>query len=126
MGVSYKATKTAKDVKTVSTKIIKIYAQREAAAFALAQSFAIKAHNIFKTNQSAGKYWSNKTFNAFDRVFANAFHDSTGVGFFLAHGIEYGIYLELANDRKHKALKPIMSGLAISFIRRLKNMYGIK
>lgn len=118
------AKKTEADVKKVTAKIIGIYARREASAFALAQSFAIRSLNTFRKNQSNGKYWQNRTQQAFQRVFSNAFKDATGLGFYLAHGVDYGIYLELANNRKNAALKPITSGIAIAFVRSLKKLYG--
>ena len=122
--MAFTAEKTKKDIKKVSQNIIKIYARKEAAAFALASSFAIKSLNLFRQNQSGGKYWENKTQQAFNRVFANAFKDSAGLGFFIAHGVDYGVYLELANDRKHAALEPITSEMAVRFIKELKILYG--
>jgi hypothetical protein len=120
-----KAPRTEKDVKKVSVEIRRIYRRREVIAFALASSLAIRAINLFRKNQSNNKYWINRTSQALNRAFSDAFKDSKSIGFFLAHGVKYGVYLELANDRKHEALRPIISGLAIKFVKDLKFLYGI-
>ena len=119
------AKQTAQDVKKVSRNIEEIYRRREIIAFALASSFAVRALNLFRNNQSGEKYWQNQTQQAFQRVFSDAFKENNAIGFYIAHGVEYGISLELANNRDHAALRPITSGLAINFIRQLKQLYGI-
>ena len=118
------ARKTEKSIKKVSKNILAIYARKEIAAFAIAASFAIKALNQFRRDQSGNKFWTNRTQQALQRVFSGPFKDSEGLGFFLAHGIEYGVFLELANNRKHAALVPITKGLVGSFISNLKVLYG--
>jgi hypothetical protein len=44
------------------------------------------------------------------------------VGWFLAHATDYGVYLELANDRKHAALLPTTLRYYSRFMRDLKSI----
>lgn len=55
-----------------------------------------------------GRYWTNRTGDAAARVFGEVFFSDKAVGFFMAHGVEYGIYLELANNRQNEALRPLV------------------
>ena len=53
-------------------------------------------------------------------MFAKAFQDANSIGFFLSHGKSYGVYLELANDRKFEVIRPIIQSLAPEFIKAIK------
>jgi len=55
-------------------------------------------------------------------MFSNAFQDKNSIGWFLSHGVEYGIYLELANDRAHESIKPIIQELAPKFYNDVKEL----
>lgn len=121
MKIQLKGTK--KSVKKVNENILKRYVKKEAIAYALAQSFAIKCINYFRENQSKDKYWINRTQQAFQRVFAGAYLESVAIVFFMAHAVPYGPYLELANDRKHEALRPIIKMFARKFVHELRKIY---
>jgi hypothetical protein len=106
-----------------------IYERKRAAAYAISLEFAQMAWNYFQTQQAArpatpGKYWNNQTAQAAARVFADAFMDSKTVGWFIAHGVDYGVYLELANDREHESLRPIIQRYAGRYLERIKSLYA--
>ena len=65
--------------------------------------------------ESSGLGWDNETKQALQRLFSDSFMEDDSVGFFLAHGVEYGVYLELANDRKHELLRPTAEKYALRF-----------
>jgi hypothetical protein len=73
-----------------------------------------------------GTYWINQTNIAKDTVFSQAFKEEGGqvLGFFLAHAIQYGVYLELANDRQNEALRPIINEYMPQFKARLEKLYA--
>lgn len=100
------------------------FLRKKAAAFALAQSASVQAISLFRKEQAKERFWENQTFQAFNRVFSNAFIDADGLGFFIAHGVDYGVYLELANNRRNNALRPIAKLQGIKFLRALKAVYG--
>jgi hypothetical protein len=41
----------------------------------------------------------------------------------MAHGVEYGPYLELANNAQNQSILPIMSKYAPLFIEAVKKLY---
>lgn len=101
----------------------RIYGERSVKLFALSLSYAGKAINLFRQRQSGDQYWSNQTRQALDRMFSNAFIDGDSIGWFLSHGVEYGVYLELANDRQNEAIRPIIQELAPQFFKDVKELF---
>lgn len=108
---------------SVPDNIVKIIEQRKVKLFALSLSYAGKAINIFRQRQTGNQYWENKTSDAEKKMFSNAFIDGNEIGFFLSHGVEYGVYLELANDRQNEAIRPIMLELAPEFFKAVKEIF---
>jgi hypothetical protein len=114
------------DTKKVKAKVTNIFAQRQSQVFALAQFYAAKTLSFFQANQlrsENGRWWTNQTYQASQRVFTNAFIDGKAIGYFIAHGIEYGIYLTLANNRAHDALTPCIFRFFKEFKRDLGRLY---
>ena len=74
---------------------------------------------------SMGDPWTNRSFRAARSVYADAAANTDeGVYFSLYHTMSYGVYLELANNRKHAVLEPIVRGLSGEFLERLKRIYA--
>jgi hypothetical protein len=89
---------------------------KRAKIFALSLDYAGRAINEFRAAQSNELFWRNRTNDAFNRMFSDAFViEENVVGWFLSHGVEYGVYLELANDRQNEAIRPIVALLARSY-----------
>lgn len=112
----------------VVKNIIGIYERRAAAVFALSKEYAAIAWRYFRQVQDTGinnpgLFWHNRLNDAARRVFAEAFIDSNEIGWFIAHGVDYGVYLELANDRKHEALRPIVQRFAGLFFKAVERIY---
>jgi hypothetical protein len=56
-------------------------------------------------------------------MFSNAFIDGNDVGWFLSHGVQYGVYLELANDRQNEAIRPIIRELLPQFKKDVEELF---
>jgi hypothetical protein len=106
------------------SKIADIYRRREISFFELCKMYAARAENLFTSMQRNEEFWNNHSFQALEGVFGEAYKDSDFIGFFLAHGKDYGVYLELANDRQNEALRPIINTLYKDFMEDLKKLYG--
>ena len=113
-----------RDINNVKTQIRGIYDRRRAALFALSLRYAGLALQFFRAQQSTGRYWENQTNTALNAMFSDAFQSGDVVGWFLAHGVQYGVYLELANDRRHEAIRPIVAMFAPRFIQDVKELFG--
>jgi hypothetical protein len=124
----------------VSKNLGAIFARKRAAVVALCLAYAGMILAEFRVQQmvgpgggswidryngrGAGRYWNNQTETAAKTVFADAFIDGEDIGFFIAHMMDYGVYLELANDRRHEALRPLIEQFYPRFKRDLQAIYA--
>ena len=74
---------------------------------------------------SMGMPWVNRSFRAARSVYADAgINDRGDLYFNMYHTMSYGVYLELANNRRHAVLEPIVREHAPGFLARIKGIYG--
>lgn len=101
----------------VKKNITSIYERRKIALYALSLMFAQQALDWFRDLQPAmpghqGAFWFNVTGQAALSMNAEAFRDDEDVGWWMGHGVSYGVYLELANNRRHEAIAPLIRHFA--------------
>ena len=106
--------------KAVAQNIKLIYDRRRGALYALCLKYAGAAINKFRADQRGGRFWNNQSGAARDLMFSNAFVEGDVIGWFMAHAVEYGPYLELANNGKYQAIRPIMNEFIVPFDDTLK------
>lgn len=111
------------EIANIKRNVRKAYDRKRAATIALCRYYAGMALAAFWQKQSGNKFWTNRTGVARDTVFGDAFDDKDVVGWFLAHTQEYGVYLELANNRKHAALLPVVLSFYSRFQRDLAKIF---
>ena len=106
----------------------KHFDRKTIATIALCRYYAAKALEEFRRKQPsfqfAEGFWINRTTIARNSVFADSFTDSDAVGFFLAHAVGYGVYLELANNRKHESLRPVIESVMPLFESDLGRLWA--
>lgn len=107
----------------VKRNIRSIEDRRIIATIALCEYYAGLAQQTFRERQIANAFWNNRTGTAYNEVFADSFEDGNDIGFFIAHAVEYGVYLELANDRKHESLRPTLLELLPRFELDLRRIW---
>jgi hypothetical protein len=118
---------------TVGMNIEAIFARRRAAAVMLCLEYAGRILAEFRQRQAdqggflsgATQFWTNRTGVAAATVFSDAIIEDDEIGFFIAHMIEYGVYLELANDRAYEALRPLVEEFYPEFKKDLAEIYGV-
>jgi len=113
----------ATNVAEVSKNIENLYDKRRVAVYALCLNYAARALRYFRQEQRQEWYWDNQTNIAMNTVFSKAFKDDNTLGFFLAHTQQYGIKLELGNNRRHEALRPIINKYLPKFQADLAKLY---
>ncbi len=100
------------------------FERRKKSVYGLCVYYAGLVLRHFRTRQAGNTYWENRTNLAMDTVFSGAFKEGEDVlGFFLAHTMEYGVYLELANNRQNEALRPIINEYLPQFKKHLERLY---
>lgn len=109
-------------------KIRDIFGKRTISLYSLSLYYAGLAIRYFRQVQpavpnSAGAFWHNRTAQAAARMFTNAELTKQFVSWFMAHGVEYGVYLELANDRKHEAIRKIIQRFAGRYFNDVRKLY---
>jgi len=109
--------------------------RRRAAMQMICAQFAGKALKEFRARQASNEFWTNRTFSARDSVFGDAIRgQGNDVGWFLAHGVEYGPYLEswtwtdelkrLNDGRISSALRVIVNALQPEFFEKVRRLYA--
>jgi hypothetical protein len=110
-------------IKDVKRNISAIYQRKINATLALCDEYGAMALNRLLQKQSNNEFWNNQTYTAIDTVFYGTLSEKDFVGFFLAHAVEYGVYLELANNRQNAALLPTVVAFYARFEKDLKEIW---
>ena len=116
------------DVTNVNKNIKSIFNRKVQALYALSLYYSSLALNYFRSVQpptpnQAGKFWTNRTGQAALRVFSDAEITAQFISWFMAHGVQYGVYLELANDRKHESIRPIIQRYVERFLQDAQKIF---
>lgn len=112
------------NTKDIVKKIKGIYERRRVAIYALSLNYAATALQYFRQQQGSNTYWNNQTYDAMNRVFTDAEIKGDTISWGMAHGVSYGIALELANNGRHAAIAPIMRRFAPRFFRDVQGLYS--
>ena len=117
------------DIDRVKETIRGIFERRRAFAYALCVAYAGYAIRNFRARQPAGRgargrYWVNRTGQAATRMFTGAFQSGSTVGWRMSHGVDYGVYLELANNRRNEAIRPTVEKFGQRMLKELRGYYG--
>lgn len=74
-------------------------------------------------NQAKNSYpWTDRTYQASRRLKGDWQWNGNVARVTLSHGVDYGIWLEFANEKRFAVLKPTIDIMAPQAIRGLKNL----
>lgn len=68
--------------------------------------------------------WQNQTGDARRRLLGGAMSDNSSVSAFVAHGVWYGVFLELAHGRKYAILEQSVKAYKTETIRAIVDYLG--
>ncbi len=111
------------DTRAFAEKIPHLYNRKRTSVYAICLHYAAKALNYFRQKQAADEFWTNQTNQARDRMFTGAIKEVDVIGWFMAHGVEYGIDLELGNNGKNEAIKPVIDNFKDDFFADIGKIY---
>jgi len=108
-----------------------IHGKRYDAALALSKRYANLAKQTAQKKQGLaqgkGVYWTNRTQMAVKSMFGYTIATNDELGWGLAHGMEYGKWLELGKNRSVLPLiEPTVKELVPKFFEELKEIYAGK
>lgn len=109
---------------SVGSNVASIFDIKVAKLFAYAKLLAEEMAQEGFTRQAGNEFWDNETEQAWKELFADAFMDNDSVGFFYAHKKDYGVFLELANDRQNAILVPMIEKYALKFKLYAQELFG--
>lgn len=117
------------DTSIVKNNIKNIFARRKIALYGLALSYAGLMINLFRSMQPAkqnswGVFWYNRTGQAAAGMNTEAKMSNDFISLIMSHGVQYGTYLELANDRVHAAIYPVMMTYFSQYMQDINKLYG--
>lgn len=115
----------AAQIAKVNAKIDETIVRKKVALIALSVQYAAKALQKFRVEQRGNEFWNNATFTAMNTVFSGNVETQYEVGFFLSHLVVYGVYLELANNRKNEALRPTVESFRDEFLEKVQRIMGL-
>lgn len=107
----------------VLATIFTIQEKKRLAIIALCKQYATLVIQDFQNIQANDHFWNNQSGFAKDLMFAEEFEEKNVIGFFMAHAVDYGPSLELANDGKHAALRPMIEKFLPKFKKDLEQLW---
>lgn len=107
-------------------RLNQIFDERRVKLAAYANTTAGEALKDMQEYQNGeGKAWNNDTYQAFLGLFSGPIIEEDAIGFFVAHMMDYGVFLELANDRQNEILRPTAEKWAKDLLDYAKELYGV-
>lgn len=67
--------------------------------------------------------WTDHTAHARQRLHGECERYDTGIRIILAHGVEYGVYLEFAHEKRYAVIYPILQREAGNVMQGLRNLF---
>lgn len=67
--------------------------------------------------------WTDHTAHARQRLHGEVERYNTGIRIILAHGVEYGVYLEFAHEKRYAVIYPILQREAGNVMQGLQNLF---
>lgn len=115
--------KTNMDTSGIEKGLMRLMDKSEAAIRMYSETAALKLQNYMRDNAP----WTDRTGDARKRLTGTVYKVSNGYQIILSHGVNYGIWLELAHEKRFAIIQPtiqvnsneVMKGLD-KLLERLK------
>lgn len=115
---------THEDIARMKQSFKAVYLRKKNAIDDLCLQYAGYALQRFRQKQRQNAFWKNQTGSLFNNAFSDVEITGEFIAFFLALKEDYGVYIELANDRKHEAVRPTVMAFYSRFMRDVEKIYA--
>jgi len=97
----------------------------KAALFALGQTYGAKMEAEAKRPKTAGGApWEDRTGHARQGLHGGAVDTGEAIVAYVAHSVDYGVYLELAMQQRYAILEPTVKRNAPAFFEEARQVVG--
>lgn len=104
------------------SNITKGLAEREIKTKAALKVYGDTVGKKMETHAKSNRKWIDRTGNARNGLQGGAESTGNGVRCKIQHGVYYGIYLEMCNERRYAILEPTVKAIAPESVRGLANI----
>lgn len=108
------------DAKDLLTKLTSAQSKTQTAITMYAQEGAKKFENYAKSNRR----WRDRTGHARQRLLGYVEKSNNVVRINIAHGVKYGIYLEMAHEQRFAILKRTVEAVSPEVLKGFKGLMG--
>lgn len=107
------------DVSGLQQAILALPDRVEKALMAYGETGAKKVESRAKRDRP----WTDRTGHARQRLNGKCIRTARGIRIILAHGVEYGIYLEFAREKRYAIIYPTLTREAPDLFRGLQGLF---
>lgn len=93
-----------KGIEEMKKNLEQIPERTSAALYAYGRTAAASLQGEAQRNRP----WTDRTAQARQRIKGYCVKTDTGIRIYLAHGVDYGVYLEFANEKKYAVIYPTL------------------
>lgn len=115
---------THEDIARMKQTFKGVYLRKKNSMNALCLQYAGYALQRFRQKQKNNAFWKNQTGSLFNNAFSGSEITQEFIGFYLSLTEDYGKYVELANNRKHEAVRPTVMAFYSRFMRDVEKIYA--
>lgn len=104
------------------SNVTKGLAEREIKTKAALKVYGDTVGKKMEVHAKSNRKWTDQTGNARNGLQGGAESTGNGVRCKIQHGVYYGIYLEMCNERRYAILEPTVKAIAPEAIKGLANI----
>lgn len=78
--------------------------------------------NEYEAYMKANRKWTDRTNEAKNQLNAKVISSKNEITIVLSHGVDYGIWLELANEENYSIIKPTINSVGPTYFKGLTNI----
>ena len=109
-------------IKVDTSKLLENLENAETKSQVAIRMFAQEGAKKFENHAKKNRPWTDRTGHARQRLtgYVETFSDKTRIN--IAHGVYYGVYLELCNEKRFAILQPTVNALSKEVLKGYKEL----
>lgn len=104
------------------SSIVNGLAQQELKTKASLNLYGNTVAKKMESHAKSNRRWTDRTADARNRLNGTCKQQGNGVRIEIVHGVDYGVYLELCNEKRYAVLEPTVKAISPDAIKGLSNL----